>query len=78
MSDFLAIGNDELGDPVGESIDCPRCGKSHPIEYGTSKTRQPDGRWSKPKPSKLLGFYKCGDKLYVASLNGRKLKEPPR
>jgi hypothetical protein len=77
MSDFLAIGNNDLGDPIGETITCPHCGGTHEIEYGTKKTLQADGTWSEAVTSKLLGFYKCGDDLYLASLNGRAL-EPPR
>jgi len=73
MSDFLAIGNDELGDPVGELITCPHCGETHEIEYGAKRTLQDDGTWSEPVPSRLLGFYQCGDDLYLASIDGKAL-----
>lgn len=29
---FVAIGNEELGAPLGESVVCPNCGKEHPSE----------------------------------------------
>ena len=70
---MLAIGNDELGNEI-EQINCPHCGQVHEIEYGTSKTLLPDGTWSEPVPSKLLGFYRCGEKLYLASLSGRSIR----
>ena len=73
MSDvpFIAIGNDELGEPVGDSVTCRTCGEQHAIEFGTSRRMLDDGTWSEPEPSNLLGFYKCGDGLFLASLNGR-------
>jgi hypothetical protein len=70
---MLAIGPDELGDEI-EQFNCPHCGQVHEIEYGTSKTLLPGGTWSKPVPSKLLGFYRCEGQLYLASLNGRSIK----
>lgn len=68
---FVAIGNDELGKPVGESITCRVCGKQHVIEYGKSRQLRDDGTWTEYTPSKLLGFYRCGGQLYLASLGGR-------
>lgn len=73
MSDlpFVAIGNDELGEPVGESITCRTCGEQHAIEYGKSRTLRDDGTWTEYTPSKVLGFYRCCGQLYLASLGGR-------
>ena len=70
---MLTIGSDELGDEI-EEVTCPHCGEVHPIEYGTSRTLQYDGTWSEPKPSKMLGYYKCGGKTYLASIEGRAIK----
>jgi len=67
----IAIGNDELGPEAGESIACDKCGYTHPIEFGTSRTLKDDGTWTESHPSKLVGFYRCGGQLYLASLNGR-------
>ena len=71
---MYAIGNDELEllPAAPEAITCPHCGSEHPIEYGTSRTLKKDGSgWTDPVPSKLLGFYKCGDTSYLATLNGK-------
>lgn len=72
-SPYVAVGPDELGEQT-EVIACPRCKEEHAIEYGTSKTLQPDNTWSEPVSSKLLGFYKCQGKLYLGTVEGRKLK----
>lgn len=66
---FIAIGEEDLGDPVGERIQCPHCGKTHSIEYGTRVNR--DGT---REPSKLLGVYVCGGKTYLCAINGRAIK----
>lgn len=75
MSDipYVAIGADELGEPT-ETIDCARCGQTHPIEYATSQTLRADNTWTEPVPSKLLGFYKCCGELYVGTVKGRRWK----
>jgi len=63
---FCAIGNDEFCEPVGETIVCPLCGQIHPIEYGYKVNA--DGTKT---PSKILGYYKCGNDAYLAAVNGR-------
>lgn len=68
---FIAIGADELGEPT-EVAQCAVCAGEHPVEYGTSRTLLTDGTWSEPRPSRLLGFYQCGDDLFVATINGRR------
>lgn len=68
---FVAIGNDELGEPVGESIKCRVCGEQHAIEYGKIRTLRDDGTWTEYTPSKVLGFYRCDGRTYLASLDGR-------
>lgn len=70
---FVAVNSDELGEPT-ETIRCKRCGETHAIEYGTSKTLQPDGTWSDPVASKLLGFYTCTGKLYVGTIDLKRWK----
>jgi hypothetical protein len=64
---MLAIGNGELDSnpPIGKSIRCPHCNKSHSVKYGKDK----DG-----VESKLLAFYSCGEKTYLAGINGRLLR----
>lgn len=70
---YFAIGNDELDRlPVaGDGVVCKICGKTHPIEFGTSKSLMPDGSWSRPTVSRLAGFYTCGKDTYLASIDGR-------
>jgi len=70
---MLAIGNNELGEPAGDTIKCPFCKGEHPIEFGTSRRVLEDGTLSEPEVG-TLGFYKCGDSSYLASINGRLLK----
>ena len=62
---MLAIGADELHEPLSDAVECPQCGQQHSIEYGEEVLK--DGT---RKPSKLLAFYKCGDKTYLAGING--------
>lgn len=66
---YLAIGNNELiGQPnvkEGDWIECPHCGKSHQLQFGRDvKTGE---------KSQLIGFYECGDNLYVGAVNGKSL-----
>lgn len=70
---FVSIGNDELGPPLGDTVTCKTCGNEHPVEYGTSRRILDDGTWSEPEPSRLLGFYKCGEQLYLAGVAGRQV-----
>ena len=70
---FIAIGADELGEAT-EIAQCAVCGGEHSAKYGTSRMLLPDGTWSEPKPSRLLGFYSCGGKTYLATIDGRRWK----
>lgn len=53
---FIAIGNDELGEELGETVDCWVCGARHPVEQ------------SEPP---VLSFFRCGDKLYLCGIKGK-------
>lgn len=64
----IAIGNDELGATLGDTIVCPVCGARHPIEHGTNPVTG--------QPSDLLQFYRCGGTSYLAGIGGRAI--PPR
>ena len=70
---MLAIGSNELGEPAGDTITCPFCKGEHPIEFGTSTHINADGTRSEPEVG-TLGFYRCGDYSYLASINGRLLR----
>ena len=63
---FIAVGNDELGDKVGEKAECPNCGKYHKVTHG--KERRDNGEWIE---SKLLSFVKCGKISYLVAIKGR-------
>lgn len=67
---MFAIGNEELekAEPLGDSILCDKCGQQHMIEYADEVL--PDRTKRK---SKLLAFYKCGDKSYLAGINGKRV-----
>ena len=65
---YLAVGNEELGGPLGDTVVCPRCRKTHPVEHGT------DARTG--QPTTLLAFYRCGDRVYLAGINGRRIHRP--
>ena len=66
---FVAIGNDELGEEVGKTLKCKRCGNRHKVRYGervlADGTRQ---------PSKMAGFIKFGGKPYLVAINGKRIK----
>lgn len=68
---MLAIGNDELykSQRLQKIIVCGMCGKRHKIIYGDQILH--DGT---KIPSKLLAFYKCNGKTYLAGINGKDIR----
>ena len=68
---MLGIANDEIKDKpdITDIINCDICGGTHRIEYGEEILK--DGT---RKKSKFLGFYKCGDKTYLASIKGKDVR----
>ncbi len=62
---YFAIGNDELDlkPKAGKTVVCKNCGKVHKIEFGTVNG----------KINKRLGFTKCGEKLFMVTLEGKLL-----
>ena len=60
---MFTIGNEELEKalPIGDFILCKHCGHRHIIEHA-------DGSKGTPK---LLSFYKCGSKSYLAGVTGK-------
>lgn len=63
---FVAIGNDELGELIGETVKCPLCDGEHEVQYGENIAK--DGTRT---PSKLLGFYRCNGISYLCAVDGR-------
>lgn len=68
--DWIAIGNEEITESLGDFILCDKCGQRHIIEYGDEILE--DGTRI---PSKLLAFYDCGGKSYLAGINGRDVRK---
>jgi len=64
---FIAIGNDELGEPVGKYTICPKCKKKHLVKYGDEII---DGKKVK---STLLGYVKCGKSSYAVAIKGMRI-----
>ena len=65
---YVAIGNDELGAPLksGESMPCPKgCGESHVILGGKDKHGN---------ETDMILAYRCGDKVYLCGVGGRRTK----
>jgi len=62
---MFVIGNEELAEKpkLRETILCNKCGLEHTVEYGEEVLK--DGF---KVPSKLLGFYKCSKKTYLAGV----------
>ena len=65
---MFSISNEELikASEIGETIICPYCNNKHKIEYGEKVL--PDGS---RVTSKIIAFYRCGDKIYLAAVNGK-------
>ena len=63
---FLAIGNDELGEPLGDTVTCPHCGAEHAVVH--SEAIDADGRVI---GQGAVSWYKCGDASYIAGIGGR-------
>jgi len=67
---MFSIGNDELeGKPeIGKTVKCKHCGKWHGVRYGDEVLEN-----GTKVSSKLLAFYKCGDKTYLCGINGKEI-----
>jgi hypothetical protein len=64
-NNMLAIGKNELGEELSNTIECPHCSKEHKIFY--SKTLE--GK----KGS--LSFYKCGEDSYLCGIEGKSVMD---
>jgi len=61
---YLAVGNDELGDKLSKTISCPHCSEQHDIKCSSEDSAN-EGK------TVTLQFYKCGDTTYLAGINGK-------
>ena len=64
---MLAIGHDELGEYLGDTYLCERCGKEHKIEHG--HVIEKDGTKTRSK----LSFIKCGKKTFLVGIEERRI-----
>lgn len=72
---FIAIGADEFGGNLSDTIQCPHCGQRHAIEQsGPSRSYDPDTNTWTEGPAGLLQFYQCGESTYLAGIRGKGLK----
>lgn len=69
---YIAVGANELKERLAAEIKCPVCGCMHPVEQsGPSKYYDSEtGEW-KVGPAGLLQFYCCGEKTYLAGIEGK-------
>jgi len=72
---FVAIGEEELGGPLGKTVRCERCGKRHAVENsnGGKRWSYATSGWIDVQAG-LLQFYKCGEGLFLVGINGREIK----
>ena len=61
---FVSISSEQLGDKLGDTVKCGKCGQTHAVEYGTENG----------KPSYLLQFVKCGEDTLLVGVDGRGIK----
>lgn len=66
VNSFIAVGADELTQTLGRLITCPSCGEKHEIKCSS------EDPVNKGKAVKLQ-FYKCGEKTFLAGINGKRL-----
>ena len=64
---FIAIGNDELTEPLGDSVICYVCGASHPVTYGR-RIMQDGSR----VPDRSAAFVQCRGKTYLVGVDGKR------
>ena len=60
---YVAIGADELTEPLGDTIICERCGAVHAVEYG----RRTDGTLDQG-----TAFVRCQGKTYLCGVDGKR------
>ncbi len=70
---FVAFGNDELGERVGDKATCPNCKKKHKVEYGELVNKDENGKEYRV-PSKMLGAVSCKGSHYLVSLDEKLIK----
>ena len=77
MSDpFIAVGPENLGEPLSSTLTCPHCGAEHAIEHsGPSKRLAADGVTWEAGPSGLLQFYVCPQAgTFLVGIENRRIR----
>lgn len=57
---YIAIGNNELGGPLLDTVPCPHCGEMRPVEKASGERT-------------VLQYVNCGGHAYLVGVNGRGL-----
>ena len=72
---FVAVGPENLGEPLSSTVTCPHCGAEHPIESsGPRKQLAADGSWE-AGPSGLLQFYACPQAgTFLVGIENRRIR----
>ena len=72
---LVAVGPENLGEPLSSTVTCPHCGAEHAIEHsGPSKRLAADGSWE-AGPSGLLQFYACPQAgTFLVGIENRRIR----
>ena len=72
---FVAVGPENLGEPLSSTLTCPHCGAEHAIEHsGPSKRLAADGSWE-AGPSQFLQFYVCPQAgTFLVGIENRRIR----
>ena len=72
---LVAVGPENLGEPLSSTLTCPHCGAEHAIEHsGPSKRLSEDGSWE-AGPSGLLQFYTCPQAgTFLVGIENRRIR----
>lgn len=68
---FTAIGPDELGSDLPQTISCDMCGEDHEIHGSTGTTTDEHG--NKKSVTGTLQYFTCNGKTYIAGIKGKSI-----
>jgi hypothetical protein len=76
MGNYFAIGTDELGGPIERRMKCPHCGDFHAVK-DSERSEIWDSELQDWKPGRVgvLQYYECGDRTFLAGIEGKALPE---
>ena len=73
MEKCIAIGPEELEEPLGKTITCWICGKEHEVKYGDKVLEG-----GTKEPSKLLAYFNCGERTILCGIDGKVVRPKRR